>query len=131
MVAFELSSGSFAVSGIAIQSSQIIVEPSEPVKMSAQAAAPPNALGHPQDKNTPPSIANPLDAPIGFPLLGAYRYIRTYGLQRSIASQAFVDEQEEVERLLTKADSLLRPLAITRVDLERLLDAKVGISRPR
>jgi hypothetical protein len=73
------------------------------------------------------TIANPLDAPLGLPLLGAYAYIRKYGLQLHIANQAFVGQQLKVDRLLNKAAALLGPVGVTRQDLERLLDQRVQL----
>ena len=106
LMPFEFAAGSFKVVQITTRSPQIILH--------RQAAMPP--------------IPNPLDAPLGLPLLGAYSYIRKYGLQRLIANQAFVEQQVEVDNLLAKADRLLRPLGITRSNLERLLDQKLGLS---
>mgnify|MGYP000618978984 CR=1 FL=1 len=58
----------------------------------------------------------------------SYKHIRKYGLQPLTVSKTFAAQQVEVDSLLNKVDRLLRPVGITRSDLERLLDRKVGLS---
>ena len=57
----------------------------------------------------------------------AYVHLRKYGLQPHAASPTFAAQQAEVDGLLKKAEKLLRPLSVTRADLERVLDRKAGI----
>lgn len=134
LIEFELSPGSFAVSGMAVKTPQIIVQsgntaaadksPTNSASVRA-VAEPSRASSQPSSTEAPPAFFNPMDAPMGLPLLGVYKYIRKYGIQRSIVSQSFVKQQLEVEKLLDTADTLLKPFAITRSDLEKLLDRKV------
>jgi hypothetical protein len=128
LVPFEAAVGSFKVGQITTRSPQIIVQ-----SHAASLSEPVSVLtASPQVEPLPPpaevvTIANPLDAPLGLPLLGAYAYIRKYGLQLHIANQAFVGQQLKVDRLLNKAAALLGPVGVTRQDLERLLDQRVQL----
>ena len=74
-----------------------------------------------------PSIVNPADAPMGFPLLGAYAHIRKYGFQPTCLNPNFVQQQADVEKILKKADKLLRPLGLSRLDIEAILDKRLGL----
>jgi hypothetical protein len=131
LVRCELAPGSFSVNGLTTRSPQILIQPgggggnaSEPASSAVEPGTPGPIAAH----AAPPVIANPLDATVGLPLLAAYVYIRKYGIQRFAASKTFVLQQVEVDDLLKKADRLLGPVGITRSDLERLLDRKVGIT---
>ena len=126
----ELAAGSFSFNGMVIKSPQILVQWGAVGAAAAQAASPAAAPVTPDPLDAPvatPIISNPLDATVGLPLLAAYAYIRKYGIHHFTASKTFASQQVEVDDLLNKVDRLLRPVGITRSDLERLLDRKVGL----
>lgn len=126
VVKFELAAGSFSVNGMVTKSPDIVFQPGvlapRPHSVAALATSKPPAAAA-----VTRVIANPLDATVGLPLLTAYAHLRKYGLQPHAASKIFAAQQVEVDGLLKKADQILGPVGITRADLERLLDRKVGL----
>ena len=131
LIRCELAAGSFSFNGMVTKSPHILVRSGEGGATAAQpassaaASVTPSALAAPA---ATPVIANPLDATVGLPLLTAYLHLRKYGVQHFAASPTFASQQVEVDKLLNRADRLLRPVGITRSDLERLLDRKVGLT---
>lgn len=130
LIRFELAPGLFCVNGIATHSPQILVQsdtaaPVEPQPPFAEASMPPRSR---EVCEVTPVLANPLDATVGLPLLAAYAHIRKYGIQPHTVSKTFAAQQVEVNQLLDKAHRILSPVGITRADLERLLDKKVGLA---
>jgi len=69
-----------------------------------------------------------VNAPLGLPLLGAYSYMRKYGFRELIGNKAFVSQELAVINILRKAVDLLEPLGISREDLEKILDERLGVS---
>ena len=64
---------------------------------------------------------------MGLPLVAAYRQTREHGIQPTLMNRMLLRQQHEVERVLEKAEKLLKPLGISRLDLERVLDCKIGV----
>lgn len=127
----ELVPGCLCVNGMATSSSQIIVRPGESTPAAAASSSPATAPATSENSDpaaAPPAIPDPLDATIGLPLLIAYKYIRQYGIHQFTASKTFAAQQKEVDALLKKVERLLSPVGITRSDLERILDRKVGLA---
>lgn len=125
LVRFELGPGLFSVNGMATKSTDVVFN----VGGTAPSARRPVA----QSQSTPetpaaiPAIANPLDATIGLPLMTAYIHLRKFGFQPYAANHNFYLQQIEVDQILKKVDRALRPLGITRSDLECLLDKRAGL----
>ncbi len=112
LIDVELSPGCLRVLGITTKSPDIRVDSSKP-----------GAKGHAREPRQ--VVTNPLDAPMGLPLLGAYAYIRRHGVQLTLANKVFVQQQIEANRILEKAGKLLVPLGLSRSDLETILDKRV------
>ncbi len=70
---------------------------------------------------------NPVDTPVGMPLLGAYAYMKKYGFQPTVADINFARQQAEVIAILDRAHKLLEPLGISRDDLEVIIDRRLGL----
>jgi hypothetical protein len=132
LVVFELAPGSFTVNNITTKSPQIVVQQSGTTAEVAATVVSDTAADAEQTPLPAPDtvIADPADTPMGLPLLAAYKYIRTYGIRRLIANKVLVENQLEVDELLKRADWLLRPVGISRSDLELWLDQKVGHRSP-
>ena len=77
-----------------------------------------------------PVIPDPLDSPLGLPLLGAYVYRKKYGVPPFLANTEFLAQLHQIERVLKRATSTLKPTGITREDLERLINEKIGLRDP-
>jgi len=73
-----------------------------------------------------PKIADPMDGPVGLPLLATYAYIKRYGRHPAPDTIEHADRQQVLEKILKDADKLLRPLGLSRADIERLLDQRIG-----
>lgn len=87
--------------------------------------------GKPESKvRANPVIPDPLDSPLGLPLLGAYVYRKKYGVPPFLANTEFIGQLNEIERVLERATRTLKPTGITREDLERLIDKKIGLRDP-
>jgi hypothetical protein len=113
----EFSSGSFSFNGLVTRSSQIMYQPGAIVEAPALQASAEAAS----------TMSNPLDATVGLPLLAAYVHLRKYGINPLAVNKTFVSQQMEVDKLLKTVDRMLRPIGITRSDLESLLDRRAGI----
>jgi len=123
LIEIAVSPGSFGVNGLVTTSSQVLVQAEEAgPALPSKATAKNKAL-----ENEGPAIIDPLDSPLGSPMLGTYRNFRKYGIQRFAVNEAFMKNQKKLEEILRKADKLLQPLEITRSDLERLLDERCGL----
>ncbi len=118
LIKVELSPGCIQVLGITTRSPMIRVASQRPPGTAARSTS---------GKDT---IINPLDAPIGLPLLAAYAYIRSNGIRPTLANQMFVQQQIEVDRLLNRAGKLLAPLGLSRSDLETVLDKRMAPRDP-
>lgn len=123
----DFSEGLFCFNGMATHSPQILVR-TGPNTAASDTPVPPPTPVRPVAHVVDPIIADPLDATVGSPMLAAYVAIRKYGMPRYIMNANLAAQQFEVDKLLKKADRLLRPLEITRADLEHLLDQKVGLA---
>ncbi len=69
-----------------------------------------------------------VNAPLGFPLLSAYAYMRKHGFREYLANKGFVQMERDVLFLVSKATKSLEPLGVTREDIEKLIDQKFGIA---
>ena len=131
VVKFDVAAGSFCVNGMATTSPDIVFNAGIVFQTGAGAPAKSPTSKPPLEPRGVqalfPVVANPLDGTVGMPLMTAYVHLRKYGLQPHAASATFAAQQAEVDKLLKKAEKLLRPLGVTRADLERLLDGKAGI----
>lgn len=136
LVQFEFAAGWFKIGSMVTRSSSIGVQPtnsdskldSSPLATKLMQDGDPVTADNPEDPV--PDIPDPADTPLGLPLLVAYAYIKKYGIQRGIVNQTFVKQQLEVERLLKRTNSLLAPLGLSRSDIERLVDQKLGLNNP-
>jgi hypothetical protein len=54
--------------------------------------------------------------------------MRKYGFRELLGNRAFVSQEIEVITILRKAGDLLRPLGISREDLETIIDERRGVS---
>ena len=63
-----------------------------------------------------------------FAILAANERPRKYGFRELIGNKAFVSQQFAVITMLRKAVDLLEPLGISREDLEKILDERLGVS---
>jgi hypothetical protein len=117
-VELKVGPGFFTCGILTLRSEQIVLETvhsdSETVEASNE-----------QDNATPlPDLANSY---LGFPLLSAYSYMRKHGFREYLANKGFVQMERDVVYLVSKATKALEPLGITREDIERLIDNKIGI----
>jgi hypothetical protein len=115
VIAFEISSGSLCVHNITTRSPKIVVQP------GTDAAA---TSG--EGQSAPPVMSNPMDAPIGFPLLAVFAHIRKYGLNLGAGSYEFAQQQMQVDTILDKAEKLLNPLGVRRADIEEMIERRVS-----
>jgi uncharacterized protein YjiS (DUF1127 family) len=110
-IKLEVKNGLFAVDGIKFESTFVEVAlPTERAKSL---------------DSEPPAIPPSADC-LHTPLVSAYHYLRTYGLERQLGTPEFLSLQREVNALLRHVADLLQPLGVTRGDLEALLDKKIG-----
>ncbi|MFO1032194.1 MAG: hypothetical protein U1F60_14035 [Planctomycetota bacterium] len=71
-------------------------------------------------------VDTPTDSASGYPLLTAYRHTRQYGIRQTLGNKHLLRRQLEVEKLLDTVAKKLKPLGLTRSDLETLLDQKLA-----
>jgi hypothetical protein len=128
---FQVGNGLFKCGDIAVKSNQIVFKSNnddDPSSRPAEVAA------NLSDKTFTPAEVDGLpmpdliNAPMDFPLLGAYSYIRKFGYQRFLGNRTFVAQEAEVIRIFKKAVDLLAPLGLRREDLQKILDERHGIS---
>ena len=115
---FEFSRGSLTFRGITTKSSDILVK---------RGKINPGTLPPKTPVDPPKSFINPIDTPMGMPLLGAYAYMKQYGFRPTVANRTFAEQQAEVLAILDRAEKLLEPLGIGRDDLEVIIDRKLGL----
>ena len=111
IVTFELAPGRFTTCGVSSCSPAV----------RAQSAV--SQAGH----EPPAPMMNPMDAAVGALLLPAYAHIRRYGLQLSTADRILAQQQLQVQRILDNLHVLLAPLGLTRLDIQRILDQRIGL----
>ena len=75
-----------------------------------------------------PPLPDLMAAPLGLPLIAAYSYMKKHGFREFLENRGFVSQEVEVITILRKASELLKPLGITRDDLESILDKRHGVT---
>lgn len=114
VVTFEFGDGRMKVLGIESRSPEIVLQPGPgPTEQSTETPA------------ASPPIVNPMDGPLGLPLLGVYAYVKKYGPHAAPGNANLIGQQRELEQIMVKADTLLKPLGLGRDDIERLLDQRI------
>jgi hypothetical protein len=119
-ITFEIGTGFLRVNNITTNSPEIIV--------CGPAAMPSSAESDPGYPDRPDN----LDAAVGFPLLTAYAFTRKRGTKKlDTDNRQSVEDQLMVDSILKRAAKTLRPLGLTREDIEALLDRKLAIHPPQ
>jgi hypothetical protein len=67
-----------------------------------------------------------VDGNCALPLLAAYASYRRNGVSELQADRAFVEQQLEAIEIVKKAALLLKPLGVTREDIEEMVDQRAG-----
>lgn len=68
---------------------------------------------------------SPEAAAVRHPLLAAYQFSRAHGIRSTLGNKDLLRQQLEVESLLDDAAKALRPLGVTRSDLEAIVVSKL------
>ena len=127
---FQICNGIFKYGSMSLKSNQILFRAEKhPTKEVGDNAGSQGLIEKPEtEDNDEPPLPDLVNAPLGLPLLGAYSYMRKYGFRELIGNKAFVSQQFAVITILRKAVDLLEPLGISREDLEKILDERLGVS---
>ena len=116
-VVFEFEPSVFTFQGVSSRSKAIVVR---------QALDSPAAFGEPAPAPHGSAISDTSDAPVGRPLLAAYRFTLENGLRQTLGNVELRRQQYQVEEILSDAVKLLAPLGVTRSDLEGVLARKLA-----
>jgi hypothetical protein len=116
-VVFEFEPGVFTFQGVSSRSKAIVVR---------QTLDSPAVFGEPAPASQMSAISDTLDAPVGRPLLAAYRFTLENGLRQTLGNVELRRQQYQVEEIINDALKLLTPLGVTRSDLEGILARKLG-----
>jgi hypothetical protein len=132
-IQFQVCNGVFKYGDTSLKSSQILFRAekieAKGIVDDVGAKVPTEIQPQPNlESSDDPPLPDLMSAPLGLPLLGAYSYRRKYGFRELLGNRAFVSQEIEVITILRKAGDLLRPLGISREDLETMIDERLGVS---
>ena len=137
LIQFEFADGWFKIGSVLTRSKSIVLQSpnadvlqstnDEVFSLAVELVAKSDAVEPELPVDSVTVVVDPADTPLGLPLLVVWSSIKKHGFQRLIVSSYAADQ---VDELLNKADKLLAPIGVSRGDIERLVDQKLGLNNP-